>query len=141
MKAFFKISFYLILLSIFGCQMSSQEPLDLEKAPIALPQSDNSSSAPLEATFESINKNVFLKTCKDCHNENGTGKRVLLDKDSLIDSLLQLIIPGNPGESGLVVDLERKDDKRMPPAEDGYAALPESTIAVIRKWIENGAKD
>lgn len=93
------------------------------------------------ATYESINKNVFQVSCKDCHNPTGAGKRISLDKESLLNSPLELVIPGNPDESGLVIALERSDDKRMPPAKEGYSALNDNTKAVIRKWIENGAKD
>lgn len=96
---------------------------------------------PMVATFESINKHVIQISCKDCHKPTGTGKRIPLDLKSLLDSPLELIIPGNPAESGLVLALERADDKRMPPAEEGYSALNDEAIALIRKWIENGAKD
>lgn len=96
---------------------------------------------PMIATYESINKHVFQVSCKDCHNPAGTGKRVPLDKESLLNSPLELIIPGNPDESGLIVAIERTDDKRMPLAKEGYSALKDETKALIRKWIENGAKD
>lgn len=96
---------------------------------------------PLIATFASIDKHVFQVSCKECHNPTGTGKRILLDKESLLNSPLELIIPENPDESGLVIALERSDDKRMPPEKEGYSALNDETKAIIRKWIENGAKD
>lgn len=96
---------------------------------------------PLIATFASIDKHVFQVSCKDCHNPTGTGKRVGLDKESLLNSPLELIIPENPDESGLVIAIERDDSKRMPPEKEGYSALKEETKAIIRKWIENGAKD
>lgn len=96
---------------------------------------------PLIATFDSIAKNVFQTSCKDCHNPEGTGKRILLDKESLLNSPLELIIPGNPDESGLIIAIERDDSKRMPPEKSGYKALSDDTKAIIRKWIENGAKD
>ena len=96
---------------------------------------------PLIATFASIDKHVFQVSCKDCHNPTGTGKRVGLGKESLLNSPLVLIIPENPDESGLVIAIERTDSKSMPPEEEGYAALKEETKAIIRKWIENGAKD
>ncbi len=101
----------------------------------------NSPPNPIIATFDSINKHVFQTSCKDCHNPTGSAKRVSFEKEALLNSPLELIIPGNPDESGLVVDLERTDDKRMPPAKDGYAALKNEAKAAIRKWIENGARD
>lgn len=96
---------------------------------------------PLMATFESINKNILQATCIDCHNSTGTGKRILLDKDSLLNSPLELVIPGSPDDSGLMIAIERTDDKRMPPQEDGYSALSSEQIEAIRTWIQNGAKD
>ena len=96
---------------------------------------------PILPTYDSISRNVFQTSCKDCHNPTGTGKRILFDKDALLNSPLELIIPNNPDESGLVVTLERIDSKRMPPAKEGYSALKDEAKAAIRKWIENGAKD
>ena len=96
---------------------------------------------PILATYDSINKHVFQSSCKDCHNSTGSGKRILLDKDSLLNSPLELVIPGNPDESGLIIAFERIDDKRMPPAKEGYSALNNDAKLAVRKWIENGAKD
>lgn len=96
---------------------------------------------PIEPTFDSINTHVFQSSCKECHNAAGTGKRVLLDRESLMTSPLELILPGNPDESGLVVAIERSDDKRMPPANEGYAELKLEIKLAVRKWIKNGAKD
>ena len=98
-------------------------------------------SDPLVATFDSINKHVFKISCNECHEANGSANRVPLDRASLLNSPLELVIPGNPDESGLIVDIERIDEKRMPPAKDGYSALSSETKAIIRKWIQNGAKD
>ncbi len=96
---------------------------------------------PILPTYDSINKNVFQTSCKDCHNSTGSGKRILFDKESLLNSPLELVIPNNPDESGLVIAIERADRKRMPPIKDGYSDLKNETKIAIRKWIENGAKD
>lgn len=104
----------------------------------APPPQDNN---PLVPTFESINQHIFEPACLSCHSLTGTGKRILLDKASLLNSPLELVIPGNADESGLVVDVERTDDKRMPPAKEGYSELKPEQKAAIRKWIMNGAKD
>ncbi|ASD63272.1 c-type cytochrome domain-containing protein [Bdellovibrio bacteriovorus] len=95
----------------------------------------------LEPTYESISREVFQYSCYDCHHATGTGKRVPLDKASLLNSPLELVIPYNPDESGLILALERNDDKRMPPPDDIYDAVTKEEILIIRKWIENGAQD
>lgn len=92
-------------------------------------------------TYTSINKLVFQKSCVDCHNPTGSGKRVPLDKDFLLNSPLELVLPNNSDESGLVIAVERADSKRMPPAKEGYSALSNEAKEAIRKWIDNGAKD
>lgn len=96
---------------------------------------------PLIATYDSINKLVFQTSCKDCHNASGSGRRISLEKEDLLNSPLELVLPGNPDESGLTVAIERADNKRMPPEKEGYAPLSDETKLIIRKWIENGAKD
>lgn len=94
----------------------------------------------LIATYDSIRKHVFEPKCLSCHNAVDSGKRISLDYQALLDSPLELILPGNADESGLIIALERIDDKRMPPAKEGYAALPAGQIQVIRAWIDGGAK-
>lgn len=94
---------------------------------------------PLIATYDSISKHIIEPKCITCHNPSGTGNKVGLDKESLLNSPLELVLPGNADESGLIIALERKDDKRMPPAKEGYAALKPEVIQVIREWIMNGA--
>ncbi|MBN8538938.1 MAG: hypothetical protein J0L82_01025 [Deltaproteobacteria bacterium] len=94
---------------------------------------------PLIATYESIRSHIIEPKCITCHNPMGTGNKVGLDKESLLNSPLELVLPGSADESGLIIALERKDDKRMPPAKEGYSALKPEVIQVIREWINNGA--
>jgi len=96
---------------------------------------------PILPTFDSINSKVFQTTCKDCHNPIDSGKRVPLDKESLLNSPLELVLPGNPEESGLIIAIERIDDKRMPPAKEGYSELSAAAKEAITIWIQNGAAD
>lgn len=94
---------------------------------------------PLIATYDSIRQHIFEPICLNCHNPKGSGKRVMLDRQSLLDSPLILIDTTNVEESGLLIALERADDKRMPLAKEGYSALAPEEINVIREWITNGA--
>lgn len=49
------------------------------------------------------------------------------------------IVPGKPDESPLVDRLTATDKSRMPPKEAGEA-LPKEKIAVLEKWISEGAQ-
>lgn len=91
---------------------------------------------PLEPTFVSIRKNIFDNRCMSCHSAGGQASGVPLQtlKD-LIDSPRELVLPGNPTESGLYIAVTRSDSKRMPPG----GSLADDEIAVIKKWIEIGA--
>lgn len=95
---------------------------------------------PIQATYESINRNVLIPKCVTCHSVGNSAYQVLLSRQELLDSPLELVLPGNPDESGLIIAIERTDYKRMPPEKDGYSALKADEIAVIRKWIEDGAE-
>lgn len=96
---------------------------------------------PIKPTFESIDKNIFQITCVKCHSAEKSGKRVLLTKDELLNSPRELVLPGNADESGLVLVLERKDEKRMPPAKEGYSQLKQDQLKAIRDWINQGASN
>ena len=96
---------------------------------------------PLGPSFASIDQNIFQVKCLVCHSPGNPGKRILLGKTDLLNSPLELVVPGNPDESGLVIAIERADDKRMPPAKDGYSELKVEEKSAIREWILNGAVD
>lgn len=96
---------------------------------------------PIVPTFESIDKNIFQVTCIKCHTPGESGERILLTKEALLNSPLELVIPDNADESGLIIALERDDDKKMPPPKDGYSPLKPEELKAVRDWINNGAKD
>jgi uncharacterized membrane protein len=108
-----------------GAPMESSEPPPEEE--------------PMIATYESIRSHIIEPKCVTCHNPAGTGNKISLDRQALLDSPLELVLPGNADESGLIIALERIDDKRMPPAKEGYSALKPEQIQIIREWITNGA--
>lgn len=96
---------------------------------------------PLRPAFDSIDKNILKVKCITCHSPGNSGQRILLDKENLLTSPLELVLPGNADESGLVIAVERQDAKRMPPAKEGFAALRDDEKQAIRDWIQNGAVD
>jgi uncharacterized membrane protein len=95
----------------------------------------------LIATFDSINKHIIQPKCVSCHSAGQDASRILLDKQSLLNSPLELVIPGDADMSGLVIAVERKDERRMPLATEGYGPLSDEEKKVIRDWVSNGAKD
>ena len=97
------------------------------------------SNIPLEATFASIQGNIFQSRCISCHSAGQSAWRVPLDtREEVLNSPRELVIPGNADESGLVLAITRTDDKRMPPPKSGSALSPKA-IGIIKQWINEGA--
>ena len=105
--------------------------------------------APLEATFESIQENVFTPICTQCHIGAQAPVGLRLDAESSYAMLvntpsgevpgLRRVQPGNPDASYLIQKLQGTAavGARMPL---NNPALPQSTIDIIRQWIANGAQ-
>jgi mono/diheme cytochrome c family protein len=127
-------------IEILQAWISSGAPLVIDKpstgggeqpAPTPLPS--------VEPKFDSIKSKIFSVRCISCHSAQGSAHNVSLEtRDDLVNSPRELVIPGNPDESGLILSLERTDDKRMPPPKTG-GALSQDEIQVIRSWIQAGA--
>lgn len=95
----------------------------------------------LKPNYESIKKNLFALKCLRCHSQGGAAERVPLDDyKKILDSPREIVIPGNPEESGIIIAVTRTDDKRMPPP-DVSDALSIDQIKVLNEWILKGAPE
>jgi len=135
------------LLALAGCGAGTGEGLDQNGQPI----SSGVGATPLAPTLASIQVNVFSAYCEVCHRgaaapqglqlEPGLSGGNLINVHSPQDPTLMLIrvIPGNPDASFLIQKLEGTQTlgDRMPLGGPPY--LPQSTIDVVRQWIQDGA--
>ena len=87
---------------------------------------------------------IFVRYCWSCHSPEG--ERIENDMDlSTLAGVLRggkegaAVIPGNAQDSTLVIQIEWRDDPRMPPAKQQVRVDPKE-IAIIRKWIDAGAQ-
>ena len=95
---------------------------------------------PLKPSFESIKTNILTQRCLHCHSTGHPGAQVPMEtREDLINSPRDLVIPGNPDESGLILSITRSDSKKMPPPDSGIPAFTTAEINVIRQWILDGA--
>jgi hypothetical protein len=106
------------------------------------------SSAPLQATFESIQENVFTPICTQCHSgaqapvglrlDAASSYAMLVNTPSAEVPTLSRVEPGNPDMSYLVQKIQGTAavGGRMPL---NSPALPQATIDIIKEWIANGA--
>lgn len=85
---------------------------------------------------------IFKENCFGCHGaKNPKGKLDMTKIEALRKGGTKddPIVPGKPDESHLIDVLKASDASRMPPKETGDA-LPAAKIAVIERWIAQGAK-
>lgn len=140
----------ILVLVLAACGAGSGEGLDENGQPLS---GDGNLAPPvpgLTPTLASIQANVFSVNCAvpGCHGGAGAQQGLRLDPGfsagSLVnvaspqDATLVRVIPGNPGGSFLIHKLEGTQSVgfRMP---SGGPYLPQSTIDVIRQWIQDGA--
>ncbi|MBC7714874.1 MAG: hypothetical protein H7177_16120 [Rhizobacter sp.] len=97
---------------------------------------------PLEAKFLSIQKNIFQNKCLVCHSPGKEAERVSLNTpQEMIDSPLEIVIPGNPDDSDLIFVISPTARKIMPPKKSGITSLKPEEIEILKQWIANGATD
>ncbi len=105
------------------------------------------SAAPAdEPTFWSDIRPIFQKNCTICHSSKniekkdiGGGLSLTTFDAAMKDPKEPVVVPGKSAESKLFQLLITKDeDKRMPKDAD---PLPPSDLELIRKWIDEGAKE
>lgn len=94
----------------------------------------------LEPNFESIKRHVLNRKCLACHTPGASVERIpLVTKEDLLESNLDIVVPGNPDDSGLIIVLEEGARKFMPPKTSGFTSVTPEEKAIIRQWIESGA--
>ena len=83
--------------------------------------------------------------CLNCHGPDDASREAGLRLDRrddalrVLDSGSRAIVPGDPAASELIVRVASDDpDLRMPPSGSGKPLTPQE-IAVLRRWIEQGA--
>jgi len=143
----------ILTLALTACGAGSGEGLDQNGQPLSGGSGGGNLAPPvagLAPTLDSIQANVFSVNCAvpGCHGGTAAQQGLRLDPGfsagnlinvaSTQDATLMRVIPGNPGGSLLIHKLEGNQTVgfRMP---SGGPYLPQSTIDVIRQWIQNGA--
>jgi WD40 repeat protein len=85
---------------------------------------------------------ILKENCFGCHDaKKRKGKFDMSTYESLRKGSGNddVIVPGKPDESRIVDRLTASDNSRMPPKEAGDP-LPKAKVALIEKWIAQGAK-
>src|SRR5262249_39810935 len=84
-------------------------------------------------------KEILEKACYRCHGKEGSvegGFNYVLDLPQLV-ARRKMIVPGKPEESLI---FQRTESGEMPPA-DACRRLSHDQVALLRQWIQEGARD
>ena len=83
-------------------------------------------------------KALLAAKCYSCHGVLKQKARLRLDtRDLMLKG--EVIVPGEAADSLLIALVEDGSEERMPPPDEG-AALKQDEIALLRRWIDGGAK-
>ncbi len=92
---------------------------------------------------------IFSDKCFKCHGPDANARQADLRLDIETEAFRALtehprahaIVPGNPALSELFFRISSEDTAiQMPPPQSNLGLLNETEIALIKKWIEQGAK-
>ena len=85
---------------------------------------------------------ILSENCFKCHGPDDAQRKAKLrldDRDAAIKHG-GVIVPGKAGDSELIARITAADaDERMPPAKTGKKLTPQQ-IAVLKQWIDEGAR-
>lgn len=92
----------------------------------------------IEPTYESIKKLVIDRKCLACHSSGGSAERIPMNTyEELVNSPIEMVVPGNPDDSGFIIVIAPNARRFMPPKKSGISAVTEEESAAIYQWIEN----
>src|SRR5262245_46549989 len=89
---------------------------------------------------------ILSDRCFKCHGPDSATRKAGLRLDqsdaakAALDSGAKAIVPGRPNDSELVKRIMSKDADEMMPPPDSGKVLSDAERAVLRRWIEQGAK-
>jgi len=98
-------------------------------------------------SFSSDVKPILAANCLACHQEGGAGYEASGFKMTTYTDLMKgtqygpMILAGDAEGSNLVVLMEGRADPSISMPHGKMERVPQSDIDMIRRWIDQGAKD
>jgi len=97
-----------------------------------------------EVRFNRDVRPIFLKNCTSCHGGvKEAGDISFVYRERLLvegESGHVAVVPGKPEESEMMKRIRSKDPDEVMPKPKHGSALPAADIAILEKWISQGAK-
>src|SRR5439155_26623873 len=83
---------------------------------------------------------ILSNHCLVCHGPDNNLRKAKLRLDVEKNALAKVLVPGKPGESELFKRITTADPEEIMPPPKHNKPLSKDQIAVLRRWIEQGAK-
>jgi len=121
----------LAVLAQFGCGPRSVPPHPAAPAP--------------KLTFNESIEPILSENCYACHGPDPGGRKagLRLDRGEFAfaphEKSGPAIIPGQPDKSPLIERIQSQDLKQMMPPAEAHKSLSSGQIALLRRWIQEGA--
>ena len=115
--------------------LSAQADVDISKLP---PAADKK-----EVTFAKDIKPIFEKACFKCHGEEKQKAKLRVDSIEAIKKGSEngeVIVPGKSEKSSMVHSVAGLVEDMLMPPEGKADPLTKDQIALLRAWIDQGAK-
>ncbi|HEY3243901.1 MAG TPA: c-type cytochrome domain-containing protein [Phycisphaerae bacterium] len=90
--------------------------------------------------YEQHVKSIFVESCAGCHNPDKARGGLIVDSYTALmqgGSSGNVIVPGDPDGSRLWRLVNHQEEPNMPYKQ---SKLPDEKLALIRRWIEGGAR-
>ncbi|MCI0358155.1 MAG: PSD1 and planctomycete cytochrome C domain-containing protein [Planctomycetaceae bacterium] len=96
---------------------------------------------PDDVRFNRDVRPILSNNCFYCHGPDPKHREADLRLDTSDGALAMVVVPGRPDKSPLIERVtSHDDDMRMPPPASKKGRLSDQQIAILRRWIEQGAK-
>ncbi len=96
---------------------------------------------PTKPTFDEDVVGIFKQHCTNCHGNDKQKSDLNLATFAALQkggSSGAIVVPGNPDKSRLFALTSHKDEPKMPSADK---KIPDSQLATLKLWIEQGARE
>ena len=101
----------------------------------------NAASSTKKISYNRDIRPLLANSCYTCHGPERGKRKAGLRLDDRDSAVREAIVPGNSAESPLFQRVSTSDpDEQMPPKESKRPRLPPAAVAIIRQWIDEGAR-
>ena len=97
--------------------------------------------SPKKISYNREIRPLFANSCYTCHGPERAKRKAGLRLDDRNSAVREAIVPGRSAESPLLERISTSDaDEQMPPQGSRRPRLPPAAVAIIRQWIDEGAR-